>query len=49
MFFIFLGIGAVLAIGLYLLKAGPDAIRYTMIAYGGSIAAYIQTMRQKKK
>ena len=49
MFFIFLGIGAVLAIGLYLLKAGPDAIRYTMIAYAGSIAAYIQTMRQKKK
>lgn len=49
MFFIFLGIGAVLAIGLYLLKAGPDAIRYTMIAYGGSIAAYIQTIRQKKK
>ena len=49
MFFIFLGIGAVLAIGLYLLKAGPDAIRCTMIAYGGSIAAYIQTIRQKKK
>lgn len=49
MFFIFLGIGVVLAIGLYLLEAGPDAIRYTMIAYGGSIAGCIQTMRQKKK
>lgn len=49
MIFIYLGIGAVLAIGLYLLNAGPDAIRYTMLAYAGSIAGCIQTMRQKKK